>query len=790
MRKNSFSKSKFFYGNLSIAWKYLIGLISVIFIAALVGYFILARVAQVSLERAIGDSSVLFAQVIMDKIDRVLFDRIEYWRSYSTEQELIDNVRVASEESNSIINFEEYVEERDKTWRISASRDKEDWMLDLYNNDESLDLRRINEFFADEYGYNLFGEVFITDRRGLITALSSWTTDYYQADELWWQETMQNGLYVSDVVFDESSQVRALELGIRVDDEQGEVLGVMKVILNVQEVVDIVDQFIIEERGGMSETLHAKILDRNQEIIYSSKSTGHDHLVLEEMISKFHNEENLDYWLFEEGDEDSIEKEFIIWAESRGYKDFSGIDWVLLLEYDADQIFAAVVRLKNIFLLIILGAVSFLIILSFFISRLITKLIQELVDVMELLEKGEKDERVDVKSKDEIGVLAQNFNNMADKLMEVDRLKTEFLSIATHQLRTPLGIIRWNLELLLSGDKGKISRPVKAAVKDIYENNVRLTQLVNDLLNISRLDQGRVPDKSEETDLVAVVQEMVSDFKGQAKEKHIIINLQIECTIPKVLIDAERFREVVENLLSNSIKYNKEKGSIKVKMECLKGEIILSVKDTGIGIPKEDQEKLFSKFFRGSNAVSSDTTGSGLGLYVIREYVRGWGGEISFTSSEEGTEFIVKLPQKPKKIFSTNTSDRNYAVVENNVNGYALHEIVTDDKGKPIDYIFKEVNEVFENITGLKKKDIIGKKVTEVLPGIEKDKGNWIEKYGKVALDQKELKFKQFSEPLGRWYSVVASSPTKGMFVTIFQDITDLKETNKKLEKRVEEVKS
>lgn len=129
-------------------------------------------------------------------------------------------------------------------------------------------------------------------------------------------------------------------------------------------------------------------------------------------------------------------------------------------------------------------------------------------------------------------------------------------------------------------------------------------------------------------------------------------------------------------------------------------------------------------------------------------------------------------------------SEQKYRLLFTNIlNGFALHEILLDNNGEPIDYVFLEINKAFENLTGLNRKDILGKKVTEVLPGVEKDPVNWISRYGKVALTGQEARFERYSKPIGKWFSVLVFSPKKNQFATIFEDITKRKTTEKLLKR-------
>ena len=251
------------------------------------------------------------------------------------------------------------------------------------------------------------------------------------------------------------------------------------------------------------------------------------------------------------------------------------------------------------------------------------------------------------------------------KEREIDRMKSEFLSVASHQLRTPLGSMKWNLEMILAGDFGKLPGELKEVVTDVYESDKRMVTLVDDLLNVSRIDEQRVSDNPVETDILDIVNQSISEMKPIALQKKVKINLTGGSDIPKVIIDTKRLREVVQNILSNSVKYNKVDGSVSVKLSEEHENIIITISDTGMGIPRSDQERVFSKFFRAQNAIVSETEGSGLGLFVVKEYVKSWGGDITFSSEEgKGSVFELTIPKKPKAhILDTNLKNNPHQLI-------------------------------------------------------------------------------------------------------------------------------
>jgi len=228
---------------------------------------------------------------------------------------------------------------------------------------------------------------------------------------------------------------------------------------------------------------------------------------------------------------------------------------------------------------------------------------------------------------------------------EVDNMKTHFISLASHQLRTPLSAMRWFSEILMEGDAGKLNDKQKEIVNNIYESNKRMIDLVNSLLNISRIESGRVIVSPEPTNICDFTNEIIVDLKTKLKEKDQKIEVKCEKNLPTVNLDKSLVRNVFMNLFTNAMKYSNKKQIIKTEILKNKDFIQVKVIDHGIGINMQDQEKVFEKFYRGANAIKSETEGSGLGLYLAKIIVESSGGKIWFESSKQkGTIFYFELP--------------------------------------------------------------------------------------------------------------------------------------------------
>ena len=230
---------------------------------------------------------------------------------------------------------------------------------------------------------------------------------------------------------------------------------------------------------------------------------------------------------------------------------------------------------------------------------------------------------------------------------QIDKMKTEFISLASHQLRTPLSAMKWFLEMLLDGDAGDLKKEQKEFVMKVNDSNERMIELVNSLLNVSRIETGRLLIEPMEIDLKHLVMDCVEYMKIKADAKQQVLKFHCEKSIKPIVLDPKLLRQVLLNLLSNAIKYTPEKGSILVTLTNRSRSIIISVKDTGYGIPKKEQEKIFSKFFRANNIVHVETDGNGLGLYLAKAVVDAFKGQLWFESEENrGTTFYISIPQK------------------------------------------------------------------------------------------------------------------------------------------------
>ncbi|MBN1162448.1 GAF domain-containing protein [Patescibacteria group bacterium] len=230
-------------------------------------------------------------------------------------------------------------------------------------------------------------------------------------------------------------------------------------------------------------------------------------------------------------------------------------------------------------------------------------------------------------------------------IVQIDTAKTEFVSLASHQLRTPLAAIRWYTEMLLSKGNDNLTSDQREFVEVILTSNKRMINLVNSLLNVSRLELGTFAVDPKNADLIEVTESALEELIPYAEEKKITLEKNYQENLDKLPLDIGLMSIIVQNLVSNAIKYSPEGNKVYLSVSREDARYIIRVKDSGYGIPIEQQQQIFTKLFRADNVKTKHTEGTGLGLYIVKSILDTVGGKISFKSKEgEGTEFVVELP--------------------------------------------------------------------------------------------------------------------------------------------------
>ncbi|MDO8524665.1 MAG: ATP-binding protein [bacterium] len=338
----------------------------------------------------------------------------------------------------------------------------------------------------------------------------------------------------------------------------------------------------------------------------------------------------------------------------------------LWLGFETDTIqlkFAELAGFLFLLLIIVNSAIYFLI--QLFFEKFFLKPLDETIVFMDKLSKGDFQAK-NLKSHKMIREI-ERLDNTSDKIVTefnenkkrydfISKMKSEFISIAAHQLRTPLSAIKWMIEMLKDGDVGPLTEEQKSFLQKGNDTNNRMINLVNDLLKAEKIDAGIFGYNFEFSNLVDVIEKSINENIQLAQQRKVGVEFTKGIkNLPLLKIDKDKLKIAIDNIIGNAIRYNKEGKKVEISIQPNTNKYIeVIIKDHGIGIPKNQVDKIFSKFFRGVNATKVHTDGSGLGLYITKNIIINHGGTVWIESKENiGTSFHFTLPTQASLIPKT-----------------------------------------------------------------------------------------------------------------------------------------
>ena len=287
------------------------------------------------------------------------------------------------------------------------------------------------------------------------------------------------------------------------------------------------------------------------------------------------------------------------------------------------------------------------------VAYVIARPILLLADVARRIMEGEAVPPVTLKRSDEVGQLVKFFKGTVKRVSEnreretaVSEIKSQFVTVAAHQLRTPLSALKWSLRLMLDGDMGEINDKQREFLQQSYQTNEHIIHLINDFLDISRIEEGRFGFQFQKIRILDSIQKAVDASLAAATIRNVRVSFVKEAPEDiEIIADENRIYTALMNMLDNAIRYSNAGSEVVVQATFARNQLEVRVADTGIGIPPAEQAKIFSRFYRASNAIRQQTKGSGLGLFIAKNIIERHGGTIGFTSEpEKGTTVFFTLP--------------------------------------------------------------------------------------------------------------------------------------------------
>ncbi len=280
--------------------------------------------------------------------------------------------------------------------------------------------------------------------------------------------------------------------------------------------------------------------------------------------------------------------------------------------------------------------------LLYFISQKISKPIMEINKITKVIASGEFDKRVAIMSKDEIGQLAVSFNHMAEELNKLEEMRKGFIADVSHELRTPLTLITGYVKGLMDVELSEEKRGEYLDI--IYKETGRLTELINDLLDLSRMESGKNILNMKKFDINELIRRNIVNYSNKLEEKNINVEANFKHDPMWVMADKESISQVISNLVDNSVKFMNDGDSLIINTDIKENKALISIRDTGIGIPASDLTNIWHRFYKGDKSRSRQVSGTGLGLSIVKEIIKSHNEQIWVESKVgEGAVFVFTL---------------------------------------------------------------------------------------------------------------------------------------------------
>ncbi len=546
-----------------------------------------------------------------------------------------------------IINHVETIaEEKVEKLVVNVENKFEQWKEEIeiiasFHPSQNFDYDVIFKYVEDyRKFFNEYEVVLISDMNGNYKSTNGVSGNIYDRD--YFHKTLEGQTVISEPKISKSTGNPIIIVSAPIRDNQGNINGVVAGTINLSVITDVIND---EKFGNYGYAYmfdsHGKIVshpDKNSLLNNSNKDLK---AIITRMIK---GEEGTGYYSYND------EKKLV------AFKPVKSVGWSIGMSANYDEMTKSVENLKKFDLISSILIIIFIAVLLYFLTNTCVKPINKLKEYMQVAAKGDLTVQSNIKSNDEIGVLSTSFNilikenkRLLEEALEYDKLKTEFFSNISHELKTPLNIIFSTIQLLsLHSNNNELdSKKLNKHINLINQNSYRLLRLVNNLIDITKIDSGFKNLNLKNENIVEVIENITLSTVDYVKSKsrEIIFDTEIEEKI--LAFDPEQMERIILNLISNAVKFTNPNDKIEVKIYDKKESVLISVKDTGIGISEDKQQIIFERFRQVDPLYIRRNEGSGIGLSLVKSLVEMHDGNIFVISKcGEGTEFKIEIPVK------------------------------------------------------------------------------------------------------------------------------------------------
>lgn len=632
---------------MTIGRKLTLGISLIVLLVAGVALYA-ADLSRRALRASIEANAEHVASEAISEIERVLHDRAQGWRLLSRAPEFQKALRASNEQMSRRSRIQSWIDRADREWRDAAPGHPTSLARRISESPLSKLLRADAEAVERQAGYRVYGEVFVTNRFGVNIAQTGVTTDFRQDDEVWWKRARDRGIFVGDVDWDESSHSLATDLCIRVDDDHGRFMGVVKAVLDI----GFANRILAAREGSSDSDWTLRLAGRTGRILQHTEGRPNApvRVTLPGCLDRIAASATSGSFVCGTGRDGRIPV-FTTWA--RMGPD-SGLGWLVLRQSPAERAFAPIEAMSRSLIAVAVAAGAIAALLGILFSRSLSRRIQGLREVMREVGRGDLEVRVSLRGRDELRDLGESFNAMAadlrcakEEASTAESAKTRFIANLSHEIRDPLTVAMGHAELLLDPSSSESQR--REFAQTIRTSARQLIALVDNVVDLGSIESGQLKIEPTRFSPCALVGEVVDLMRGVAERKGLTLEARLLGPLPATIeSDPLRLRQILVNLIDNAIKFTECGGiTISVSLDCREDwppALGLEISDGRSGIAPDRIDRLFYPFERIDGSIAGRTHGTGLGLAVSCLFAELLGGGVSVSSEpRHGSIFTVKI---------------------------------------------------------------------------------------------------------------------------------------------------